>query len=335
MALQDIEGQDRALEFFRSSVNNNKLAHAYLFLGPEGVGKTHLAKNLAKFLNCESPTKEAHLAKDCCDSCASCRKIEGFNHPDVFWIEPEKSRKTSIDAVRFLQREIALTPYEARFKVFIILEAHCMTEEAANSLLKTLEEPPKYSLIILTTDNLSGLLPTIISRCQIIKFSLINQQRLEEVLNQRYKIKGKKAHFLAAQAEGRIGQALMLQDQDILAKKNRLIDQVCHPHRRDSCVDIFDIKNKRELANQIKYLLNWFRDMLVQKVGSSTASIINSDRIEDVKSQAGLFKLQELEQIIFKVEQAHRLIEQNVNPKIALEVMIQEIQNARGSISKN
>lgn len=326
MSLKDMVGQDRAVEFFRNSVNSNKLAHAYLFLGPEGVGKTYLAKNLAKFLNCENPTKEAYLAKDCCDSCISCRKIEDFNYPDVFWIEPEKSRKISIDAVRFLQREISLTPYEARYKVFIILEAHCMTEEAANSLLKTLEEPPKYSLIILTSDNLSGLLPTIISRCQIIKFSLINQQGLEEILSQRYKIKGKDVHFLAAQAEGRIGQALMLRDQGILTKKNRLIDRVCHSYRRDSCVDIFDVKNKRELANQIKYLLNWFRDMLVQKVGSSTANIINSDRIEEIEAQARLFSLQELEQIIIKIDQAHRLIEQNVNPKIALEVMMQAVK---------
>ncbi|NQS99545.1 MAG: DNA polymerase III subunit delta' [Candidatus Omnitrophica bacterium] len=328
MAFKEIVGQQKAIDFFRSSVENKRLAHAYLFLGPQGIGKTLLAKNLAKFVNCTQPVKGENHEADCCDQCISCRKIEDSNHPDVLWIEPGKSAKISIDRIRALQREISLTPYEGRWKIFIILEAQLMTEEAANSLLKTLEEPPSSSLIILTSTGTSSLLPTIISRCQIVKFSLIAQQRLEEILTQRCN-KATNVHFLAAQAEGRIGRALELADQDILDKKNRLIEQICQSRRSSSVADTFEVKNKRELANQIRYLLNWFRDILVLKAGLASSFAINADRIEQIKLRANVLSLSELEQVIEKIDQAHRLIRQNVNPKIALEVMIGEIEKCK------
>lgn len=329
MALRDIEGQDRAVEFFRSSVNRNKLAHAYLFLGPQGLGKTLLAKELAKFLNCEKPVKDEDLKIDCCNSCISCRKINDLNHPDVHWIKTQQSRKILIDEIRLAQREISLKSYEGKLKVLIILEAHNMTEEAANSLLKTLEEPPGHSLIILTSTDINGLLPTIISRCQIIRFYPINYERLKAILTQRHKLKPNDLHFLSAQAEGSLGRALSLQDQDALGKKNRLIERVCRFDRRSSSIDVFNLKDKKELANQIRYLLNWFRDILIFKVGLPASSIINADRLEGIKSQAKMFNLQELEQIITEIDQTHRLIESNVNPKIALEVMFEGIRKCR------
>jgi len=330
MAFKDIKGQDRAVEFFRNSVNRERLAHAYLFLGPEGVGKTLLAKNLAKFLNCESPVKDGALLIDCCDSCISCRKTDGFNHPDVRWIEREgEARRISIDEIRLMQREMSMKAYEGKSKVFIILDAHNMSEEAANSLLKALEEPPPHCLIILTSADISGLLPTIISRCQIIKFYPLERERLKEILAHRYRISSDEVHFLSAQAEGRIGRALSLKDGDALSKKNRLIEQVCQSGRGLASINVFNIKDKKELAEQLGYLLNWFRDILIFKTGLPASNIINADRIEGIKSQAGLFSLEELEQIIDKIDQAHRLIEQSVNRKLALEVMLRGIAGCK------
>ncbi len=331
MAFRDIKGQDRAVEFFRNSVNRDRLAHAYLFLGPQGVGKTSLAKNLAKFLNCENPLKrkcpcsghEQDLVVDCCDACISCRKIEDFNHPDVHWIEPGgRSGKISIDEIRSMQKEISLKTYEGRFKVFIIQDAHRMTEQAANSLLKTLEEPPGHSLIILTSTNISGLLPTTISRCQIIRFYPLEYERLKRILIENYRLQVNDAHFLSVASEGRIGRALSLKDQDTVSKKNRIIDQVFQTKQRLLANDIFNIKNKRELNSQMGYLLNWYRDILISKAGLSTSSIINVDRIKEIESRRSHYSLGELEQIIAKIDEAHRLIEQNVNPKIVLQVML-------------
>jgi DNA polymerase-3 subunit delta' len=324
MAFKDIKGQKDVIEFFRNSVNRNKLSHAYLFSGAEGLGKTLLAQTLAKFLSCENPLRKGDSLIDCCDRCISCRKIEASNHPDLHWID--RPGKISIDDIRSIQKAIALTPYEARFKVFIILEVERMTEQAANSLLKTLEEPPDSSLLILTCTNTGALLPTIISRCQVIKFYPLNYEMLKEILSAQYKLKQGHAHFLSAQAQGRIGRALSLKDKDSLNKKNRLIDQVFQSTFRGPAHKSFNIRDKNELTDQIRYLLNWCRDILVFKSGVSSINIINVDRIEKIKSWADRLSFAELEEAIQGIEQAHRLIEQNVNRKLALEVMLGQIR---------
>lgn len=338
MSFKDIKGQERAVEFFRNSVNRDRLAHAYLFSGPRGLGKSLLAGTLAKFLNCENPVKNGDLLIDCCDSCISCRKIDDFNHPDVHWIQAQKqSGKISIDEIRAMQKEVSLKAYEGRFKIFIIQDAQRITEQAANSLLKTLEEPPPLSLLILISTNMSGLLPTIISRCQIIKFYPLKCESLRKILIEDYGLDADNANFLSIASEGRLGEALRLREEDTLNKKNHIIDQVFRVtlersgrvNRRTSCVEIFNIKDKKELAMQIKYLLNWFRDILIFKAGISTSNIINADRIERIRARSGAFSFQELEQIISKIDEAYRLIELNVNPKIALEVMLGGIEKCR------
>jgi len=329
MAFKDIKGQERAVEFFRNCVNRDRLAHAYLFSGFGGLGKTLLAQILAKFLNCENPVKKVSSLIDCCDSCASCRKIDSSNHPDVHWIEPVgRSGRVAIDQVRSMQKQISLKSYEGRFKVFIIQDAHKMTQEAANCLLKTLEEPPDWSLVILTATNISGLLPTIISRCQIIKFYPLNYDRLKEILKADYALDEGYLHFLSAASEGRIGRALSLKNEDSFVKKNRLIDKICAVERGAS-FNMFNIKDKKNLPTQIRYLLNWFRDILIFKAGAAAADVINADRIEDIKSWASIYSFDDLEQVIAKINTAHRLIEQNVNPKIALEVMLGEIAKCK------
>jgi len=334
MAFKDIKGQERAVEFLRNSVNRERLSHAYLFCGPEGLGKTMLAKNLAKFLNCEDPLKEGALFIDCCDSCLSCRKINDFNHPDVHWLtRGGNARNISIDEIRLLQKEISLKAYEGRFKFFIIQDAHQMSEQAANCLLKTLEEPPVFSVIILIAVNIRGLLPTIISRCQLVKFYPLPYERLKDILSVNYGMNSDDVRFLSAASEGRIGQALRLKDQDTFKEKNRLIEEVCllNPGgvKRQASFNAFNIKDKKKLATQIRYLLNWFRDILIFKIRLPEYFIINADRMEAIKSRAAFYTFEDLEQIIAKIDQAHRLIEQNVNRKLALEVMLGEIARCR------
>ncbi len=330
MAFKDIKGQERAVEFFRNAVNGDRFAHAYLFFGPENVGKTLSARTLAKFLNCQNPVREESLLIDCCDVCLSCRKINNLNHPDVHWVAAQgKSKKISIDEVRTVQKEIALKAYEGKFKVFIIQDAQEMTPEAANSLLKTLEEPPKSSLLILISNNTSNILPTIISRCQIIKFYPLGYESIKKVLCEDYRLKADNAHFLSILSEGRLGRALSLNSEDALNKKNRLIEQACRRTPAVSPYYIFNLKDKKELAVQMRYLLNWFRDIFIFKIGGSDADIINADRIEQLRSRTRLFNFDDLGQIIGSIDEAYRLIGQNVNPKIALEVMLRRLAKCK------
>jgi len=327
MAFSDIKGQETALEFFRRVVNGNHLAHAYLFLGPQGLGKTFLAKNLAKFVNCENPVKKDKLSIDCCESCISCNKINDDNHPDIHWVEPVGlSRKISITQIRALQKEISLKTYEGKFKVFVILEAEGMTTEAANSLLKTLEEPPQESLIILTATSVSGLLSTIISRCHLVKFYPLKHQRLKEILKKEYGLGAESVHFLSAQAEGRLGWALRLKEEEVMHEKNRLIERACQSRMRANAADIFTIKDKEQLRVQISYLLNWFRDILIFKAGLDEDSVINIDRLERIAKEAAGYSFEELEENINKIDQADKLIKQNINPKIALEAMLEGLK---------
>jgi len=164
MSFEDVHGQGRAADSLRNAIKNGKSSHAYIFAGPPGCGRSLLARNFAKALNCERDVNGP------CDSCPSCRKIDNDSHPDVKWIRKDSdSRQVKIDQIRALEGEIVLKPYEGRYKVFIIAEAGLMNIQASNSFLKTLEEPPQNSIIVLIAQKPKDLLPTIVSRCQLVR----------------------------------------------------------------------------------------------------------------------------------------------------------------------
>ncbi len=164
MSFEDVKGQGEAIKFLKAAISSGKMAHAYIFAGPVGCGRSLLARNFAKAVNCEN------LENAPCDLCLSCRKIDKDIHPDVRWIKKdEKNTEIKIDEIRKLESQIILKPYEGRYKVYIVVNAELMSMEAANSFLKTLEEPPPNSLLILTTGNTKDLLLTIVSRCQVMR----------------------------------------------------------------------------------------------------------------------------------------------------------------------
>lgn len=165
MSFSDHTQHPRIVEQLRRSLRRGRLAHAYLFAGPRGAGKLALARTLAKALNCR---EKEH---DCCDRCESCRRIEDGTHPDIYWVRPEsKSRRISVEQIREFERAANLKASSARVKVGIVVDADCMGEEASNAFLKTLEEPPSQTLIVLLSSQPQRLLPTILSRCLRISF---------------------------------------------------------------------------------------------------------------------------------------------------------------------
>ena len=315
----DIKGQDRVVNFLINSLKNERLANAYLFIGPEGIGKSAVAKELAKILNCQN--KEF----DSCLVCSSCRKIENYNHPDIHWIKKDDSGFIKIEDIRELENDIYLKPYEARKKVYIIEKAESMTEEANNALLKTLEEPPLDSLIILITSQPKRVFSTIASRCQKIYFSSFSNEALEEILSKEHGLNKTKSHFLARFSSGRLGKALKFKDIDILTMKNTIIDNFVYRQDFNRFYTNFKFDSKADVEEVLELSINWFRDILLVKIGFDDIKLINADRIKDLNSLKMKYSFGELFEIMELIMKINRLLRFNINLKIALAELKEKI----------
>lgn len=259
-----------------------KLANSLLFAGPQGSGKTLIAKYLAKSVNCLEQEFGA------CDHCSSCEKIERSAHPDVHWLKGEEGGAIKIDGVRQMERDTQLRPYEGKKKVFIIVEASRFTIEAGNALLKTLEEPPADTLIILTTAHADQLLPTILSRCQKFLFPALRPQELPA---------------------------------DILMRGNAFLDACLNPAVNDGYFGNDFFEDRGQLVERLNFLLAWFRDILLLKIGLGPEHLINRGRKSDLERMKLRFRLEDLLDIMSDITSAFTLIQQNVNAKISFSVL--------------
>jgi len=307
MSFKEIKGQDSSLEILQGHMKNGRLASGYLFLGPSGVGKALAAKTLAKALNC----KEDNL--DSCDKCPSCLKIESNQHPDVHIVDSE-GLEIKIEDIRNLQSQISLRPYEGRVKVFIIKNAHNLNQASGNAFLKTLEESPGNSVIILLSEKPNLLLKTIVSRCQAIKFYPVQRIQLENVLFNEYSLGKELAHFLAYFCDGRLGKALSLKEEDILKQKNLIIDEFALS--RKSGVDTLLAQKRNQMRGSLDILASWFRDMYFLKIGVSDGELINLDRRLDLLKSMPRYSFTELDDILLFISQAIYYLEHNINVKL-------------------
>lgn len=312
MAFKDIKGQSKPIAILKAYLKSSCISGAYLFSGQEGVGKYLTALNFAKAMNCENKSDDA------CDACVPCLKINKNQHPDVHIISLEAAEAIKIELIRDLKKTIALKPYEAKRKVFIINDAHYFTAEAANALLKILEEPPPDTSIILVTSKPTLLFKTIISRCQMIKFFPLKRQELKELLQQDYRLDNQLAHYLGFFSEGRIGKALgLLNDKNILEEKNRVIDEFS-VSRKSTSSDTLTSQDRNDLRRQLNILAGWFRDIYFMKVGLPFQELINLDRKEELLKFINRYDLLELEEIFNCISNSLLYLEENVNIKLLL-----------------
>ncbi len=305
MSFRDIKGQDSAIDIIKRSMSLTEASGSYLFLGPEGIGKYLTARTLAKAVNCLSG------GMDSCQECASCIKINKLQHPDIFMLAHEDDSEIKIDEIRQMQREIILRPYEAKRKVFIINNAHRLTAEASNALLKTLEEPPKHSLIILVTHLPNLLFKTIISRCKPVKFHLLCQRDLVATLMDDFNLENTQAHFLSYYSEGRIGKALRLKDADIITRKNVIIDEFTAYNK-----NVNVIQDKEDLRQGLDILAGWFRDMYMVKVGMPYDYLINIDRKDELLRGVDNYSFLDLDEIMGNISNSLIYLQQNINSKL-------------------
>ncbi|MCM8780313.1 MAG: DNA polymerase III subunit delta' [Candidatus Omnitrophica bacterium] len=325
MSFREIKGQVRPIQIIQDYIRQSRVAGGYLFLGPEAIGKRLAAYTFAKALNCQRDTV------DSCDSCPSCLKIDKHQHPDVRSIgegsisdtENPDTQDIKIDQIRQLQREINLKAYEARKKVFIIDNAHRLTPEASNALLKVLEEPPADSVIILISSQPKLLFKTIVSRCQVVKFYPINRIWLKELLKKDYGLSEEAAHFLAYFSEGRIGRAIRLKDTETLKQKNLVIDNFTL--QDGSYIQEMAKQNREQLRNQLNILASWFRDIYIMKAGLAHSEIINIDRKQQLLRVMNRYSFTDLDEILNLISDALFYIEQNINLRLLLSNLIENI----------
>jgi DNA polymerase-3 subunit delta' len=316
-------GQDRILSLLDYSLKTNTVAHAYLLAGPRHVGKGTLAINLAQALNCDGPELP-------CGQCRSCQRILEGKHADVTPIGLDSRTEIGIDDIRGLQRLANLPPYEGKCKVFIIDDAEYLSTEAANSLLKILEEPPPKVVWLLLAAEEAHLLPTIISRCQRLELKPVPSERIQEVLVKSYSVDANKAKLLTQLCHGRLGWAVSaLAKDDILEQRSQRIDKLVSlltPTGRSleqrfayaqELASQFS-QNRRAGAEISELWFDWWRDLMLIK-GGCREGIINVDYGVALEEQAGGLSLSEIKEFLANLCLLQEEISKNVNPRLALE----------------
>ncbi len=317
-------GHDRPIHLLRSSVAAGRVSHAYLLSGPRQVGKLTLARELAKALNCLESDRP-------CGNCRSCRKIERGVHPDVQVVKLEDGAKSiGIDVVREIQERVALRPAEGSVKVYIIEEAERMSEQAANALLKTLEEPPPSVLMVLTTLDSTLLLPTLVSRCQQVDLLPVPTSIIEGTVCGRTGVDPEQARLVASLAKGRVGWAIeAIANPAMLRRRAELMDRLMALPRANR-VDRFAYaselaslsgRDPEAARSVLESWQSWWRDLLLYRLGMEDL-VVNVDLKDLLGSQVRLYPAHVLGQMIKAIQETIAMLAQNVNARLALEVLM-------------
>jgi DNA polymerase-3 subunit delta' len=325
-------GQDKILSLLDYSLETNAIAHAYLVAGPRHVGKGTLAFNLAQALNCDSPEPP-------CGQCRSCQRILEGKHADVIPLGLDSKTEIGIDDIRGLQRLANLPPYEGKYKVFIIDDAEYLSTEAANSLLKILEEPPQRVVWLLLAAEEEHLLPTIISRCQRLELKPVPSEQVQETLVNSYNVEVNRAKLLAQLCHGRLGWALSaLANNDIFEQRFQRIDgliSLSTASLSQRFVYAQELasqfgQNRRAGAEIIETWLDWWRDLMLIKGGCQEA-IINVDYEKALEEQARGLSLSDINGFLSNLCLLQEEISKNVNPRLALEWLMLNLPRKKPS----
>ena len=313
MAFDAIRGQDHAVGVLRRSLAANRVAHAYLFEGIDGCGKTLAAFSLVESLFCGSPKP--------CGSCPACRKMANRQHPDLHLLEPEKG-VIKIDRIREIQKELSLRPVEASKKACIVSQADRMNQNAANAFLKTLEEPPGSAVIILLSDTPTALLPTILSRCQRLRFNPLPLDIVVEILTAQG-LPREQAHSAASLAGGSMGKALAISQEGFLTRRKEIIEQVIGLSPRDFGIltaTAERLGHERELAQEVVEVLTlFFRDVMLCR--HSSGPLVNADLHGVVERTATALSPRGIMERLYAVTHAGQSLLRNVNPRLTLEAL--------------
>lgn len=325
MNFSEIVGQEEIIKSLEKAVNSGRIGHAYVFTGPSGIGKRTVASIFAGMLLCDMPEYSQP-----CSRCQACRLFLGGSNPDFRRIICE-GLSIGVDEIRDILNDVAIKPMYSKRKVYIIEEADKMTAQAQNCLLKTLEEPPAYVVIILTASNYSSLLETIRSRSQRLNFKKNSYEQVRQVLEYKYGMENKGIEFAAVYADGIIGTALELVDSEVfISLRDKTIETISRI-KSSGLSGVFSEytffeENKDDLSLILDMMSMYYRDLLIVKETGNEKILINSDKRDIIFSNAKKYTAQQLVSCIEGIESARRAIKQNANFQLAVEHMLIKLQ---------
>ncbi|MBD5494953.1 MAG: DNA polymerase III subunit [Lachnospiraceae bacterium] len=322
----DIIGQEQLKEHLQNAISMNKVSHAYIINGERSSGKEFVAKIFAKTLQCEKGGTEA------CDECHSCKQAQSGNQPDIIYISHEKPNTISVEDIRAqINNDIVIKPYSSPRKVYIMNEGEKMTPQAQNALLKTLEEPPEYAVILILTTNVDSLLPTVLSRCVVLNMKPVPDKKVKEFLMKELEVPDYKADICVAFARGNIGKAKMLASSEEFDKvKEEAITLVKYINDMEISEIVKAIKKiseyKFEITDYLDILSVWYRDVLLFKATKDANSMIFRDEIQYIRKVADRSTYEGIETIVKALQQAKRRLDANVNFDLTMELLLLTIQ---------
>ncbi len=323
---KDIIGHEQIIEHLQNAIRMDKISHAYILNGPAESGKMMLAEAFAMTLQCEKGESEP------CLLCRSCKQAVDHNQPDIIYVTHEKPNTIGVDDIRKqLNNDIVIKPYSSRYKIYIVDEAEKMNQQAQNALLKTIEEPPAYAVILLLTTNADSFLPTILSRCITLNLKAVKDSEIKAYLMKTYQIPDYQADVCTAFAQGNVGKAVKLASSESF---NELKASTLQLMKRLDDIELYEMtaavkqisEYKLEINDYFDLMMIWFRDILYMKATNDVNGLIFQDEVYDIKKQAAKRSYNGIENILEALEKAKIRLNANVNFDLVIELLLLTIK---------
>lgn len=323
---KDIIGQEQIKEHMQNALDTGKVSHAYIINGEKGSGKECIARVFAMALQCEAGGCEP------CNECRSCKQAITKNQPDIIYVTHEKPNTISVEDIRAqVNNDVAIKPYSSKYKVYIINEAEKMTVQAQNAILKTLEEPPAYVVMLLLVSNLQTLLPTILSRCVTLNMKPVSDALIRKYLMEEMQIPDYRADVCVAFARGNVGKAKTLASSEEFDNvKNEALALLKYVHDMELQEIILAVKKvneyKLEVGDYLDIMSIWYRDVLLFKATADVNHLVFREEIGAIRKVAARCSYEGIETVIAALDKAKKRLEANVNFELAMELLFMDIR---------
>ena len=324
---RDIIGQEQLKEHLQGAIERNKVSHAYIINGERNSGKEFIAKVFAMALECTD-----RKGGEPCQVCHSCKQAISKNQPDIIYVTHEKPNTISVDDIRRqVKDDVDIKPYASPYKIYIIDEAEKMNVQAQNALLKTIEEPPAYVVILLLTTNADSFLPTINSRCITLDLKAVPNEKIKSYLMEHCQIPDYQAEVCTAFAQGNVGKAIKLASSESF---NEIKNSALQLIRRLKEIDLYEMMEavkqiseyKLEINDYFDIMMIWYRDVLLYKATADVNHLVFRDEIYDIKKSASKSSYEGIEQILEALEKAKVRLNANVNFDLVIELLLLTIK---------